>query len=159
MLSFIHFLRHTVGVLLGFGFVACIEDVVVQSEYYNSSSQPPPSCKGGPAAPKRRQGCHSARNDFAVIFQVPSFASRNMIPNAINLVNAADPDSELARVTWQMPPLGILIHQVTGVSSRLYPVGASMATLDRRNCAMRYIAQYGRVIPIHRHLKVRPLVS
>ena len=93
------------------------------------------------------------------IFQVPSFASRNMVPKAIDLVNAADSDSELVRVTWQMSSLGILIHQATGVSSRLYPVGASMATLDRKNCAMRYIAQYGRVIPIHRHLKVRPLVS
>ena len=82
------------------------------------------------------------------IFQVPSFASRNMIPKAIDLVNAADSNSELVRVTWQMSSLGILAHQVTGVSSRLYPVGASMATLDRKNCAMRYIAQYGRVIPI-----------
>ena len=82
------------------------------------------------------------------IFQAPSFPSRSMIPKAIDLVNAADSNNELVRVTWQMPSLGILAHQVTGVNYRLYPAGPSMATLDRRNCAMRYIAQYGRAIPI-----------
>ena len=63
------------------------------------------------------------------IFQVPSFASRNMIPKAIDLVNAADSNSELVRVTWQMSSLGILAHQVTGVAGanyRLYPAGPSI---------------------------------
>ena len=52
------------------------------------------------------------------IFQVPSFASRNMIPKAIDLVNAADSNNELVRVTWQMSPLGVLAHRVTGDSYR-----------------------------------------
>ena len=47
-----------------------------------------------------------------------------------------------------MSPLGIQAHQVTGDSYRLYATGPSMSKLDRKNCGMRHIAQYNRVVPI-----------
>ena len=81
------------------------------------------------------------------IYQVPSIASRNLIREAIHLVNAAD-CHEKVRVTWQMSPLGIQAHRATGDSYRLYAISPSISKLDRKNCGMRHVAQHNRVIPI-----------
>ena len=68
---------------------------------------------------------------------------------AIELSNASDssPDGSV-RVSWAMRKVGDWLARATGDEFRLYPEGASISKLDRKNIGLRAAAQYERVVPI-----------